>query len=310
MPAISFPARPDHHPEIYAYEDKNPDHKGLLKVGFTTIGVEKRVAQQFPVIQPGEGKPYKIVFAESAMRQDGSSFMDHEVHKRLAAHGLECVGGEWYRCTADDVRNAWLEVRDRKNYGKQRVADFPMRPEQQAAVIRTSEYFQEMEAQGIQSPKFLWNAKMRFGKTFATYQLARHMGFDRVLVLTFKPAVKTAWRDDLLTHKNYVGWAYANNALVVHSGQCNDYNGAVCEMLNYLGYDARLIIGYYGRQGNQHYWTEVTLGGKVYVIECGITGYWETDSNGKSVYNTYVNFPNDCTTYERSPQFIRNSHAA
>ena len=111
-------------------------------------------------------------------------------------------------------------------------------------------------------------------------------------------------------YKNYVGWAYANNALVVHSGQCNDYNGAVCEMLNYLGYDARLIIGYYGRQGNQHYWTEVTLGGKVYVIECGITGYWETDSNGKSVYNTYVNFPNDCTTYERSPQFIRNSHAA
>ena len=238
MPAISFPARPDHHPEIYAYEDKNPDHKGLLKVGFTTIGVEKRVAQQFPVIQPGEGKPYKIVFAESAMRQDGSSFMDHEVHKRLAAHGLECVGGEWYRCTADDVRNAWLEVRDRKNYGKQRVADFPMRPEQQAAVIRTSEYFQEMEAQGIQSPKFLWNAKMRFGKTFATYQLARHMGFDRVLVLTFKPAVEDAWEEDLLTHIDFEGWQFVSRDGVQYE-DCDPTKPIVCfgSFQDFLGYD-------------------------------------------------------------------------
>ena len=83
MTADYFPQRPDVRPSVYAYRDMNPDHVGLLKVGYTRRHVERRVAQQFPVIQPGEGKPYEIVFAESAMRPDGTSFMDHDVHRRL-----------------------------------------------------------------------------------------------------------------------------------------------------------------------------------------------------------------------------------
>ena len=43
-----FPQRPDSHPMIYAYEDTNPQYKGLLKVGYTAIDVDKRVAQQYP----------------------------------------------------------------------------------------------------------------------------------------------------------------------------------------------------------------------------------------------------------------------
>ncbi|MBQ7642444.1 MAG: restriction endonuclease, partial [Clostridia bacterium] len=61
------------------------------------------------------------------------------------------------------------------------------------------------------APKFLWNAKMRFGKTFAAYELARKMGLKRVLVLTFKPAVESAWREDLLNHINYEGWQFLSN---------------------------------------------------------------------------------------------------
>ena len=136
-----FPQRPGVRPSIYAYRDKNPDHAEFLKVGYTEIDVEKRVAQQFPVIQPGEGKPYEIVFAESSMRTDGSSFMDHAVHKRLEAKGFENVGGEWFRCTPDDVRSAWLEVRDRTSYERERTEDFAMRPEQIAAVNKTEAYF-------------------------------------------------------------------------------------------------------------------------------------------------------------------------
>ena len=48
-------------------------------------------------------------------------------------------------------------------------------------------------------PRFLWNAKMRFGKTFTAYQLARKLGAKRVLVVTFKPAVEDAWQTDLET---------------------------------------------------------------------------------------------------------------
>ncbi len=43
-----FPARPDVEPMIYAYEEKNPRYAGMLKVGFASAGVERRVAEQFP----------------------------------------------------------------------------------------------------------------------------------------------------------------------------------------------------------------------------------------------------------------------
>ena len=211
MKADYFPQRPDVHPSVYAYRDMNPDHAGLLKVGYTRRDVERRVAQQFPVIQPGEGKPYEIVFAESAMRPDGTSFMDHDVHRRLERNGLENVGGEWYRCTAEDVRNAWLEVRDRADYESQRTEDFNMRPEQRAAVEKTQAYFERcLEPGSHDQPKFLWNAKMRFGKTFATYELAKRMGMRRVLVLTFKPAVEAAWQEDLESHVDFEGWQFVS----------------------------------------------------------------------------------------------------
>jgi hypothetical protein len=49
---------------------------------------------------------------------------------------------------------------------------------------------------------------MRFGKTFTTYQLAKTMKWKKVLVLTFKPAVEDAWREDLNTHIDFKGWTF------------------------------------------------------------------------------------------------------
>lgn len=52
-----------------------------------------------------------------------------------------------------------------------------MRPEQYRAVERTMDYFKRsLEDSPNDIPKFLWNAKMRFGKTFAAYQLAKRWG--------------------------------------------------------------------------------------------------------------------------------------
>ncbi len=232
-----FPQRPDVHPQIYAYHDLYVEHDGLLKVGFTQHDVERRVAQQFPVIQPGEGKPYEIVFSESSMREDGTSFTDHDVHKRLQANGIQNVGGEWFRCTVDDVRNAWLEVRDRRDYESRRTESFAMRPEQRAAVEKTEAYFRRCEAPGSHdAPKFLWNAKMRFGKTFATYELAKDMGMRRVLVLTFKPAVEDAWRDDLECHIDFDGWQFVAKDGRTYE-ECDPSRPIVCfgSFQDYLG---------------------------------------------------------------------------
>ena len=86
-----------------------------------------------------------------------------------------------------------------------------MRPEQKECVEKTSTYFcQYEEKYPGKKAEFLWNAKMRFGKTFTAYQLSKAMGFKKVLVLTFKPAAKGAWRDDLLRHIDFEGWQFVS----------------------------------------------------------------------------------------------------
>lgn len=210
-----FPAKTAARPMIYAYEEDNPKYAGLLKVGFASAGVEKRVAEQFPILKPGDKKPYKIVFAESAMYCDGGSFTDKRVHDKLAKMGYEQLrhGGkktEWFRCNVNALRAAWIAVKNRVENSEERNLDFTMRPEQREAVEKTLKYYAaaDKEVRVKRTPKFLWNAKMRFGKTFAAYQLAKRLGAKRVLVLTFKPAVQSAWREDLVRHVDFEGWQF------------------------------------------------------------------------------------------------------
>lgn len=205
-----FPPRPDANPMIYAYADTNPQYNGLLKVGFTSTNVQKRIAQQYPTLRPGE-LPYKIVFEESAMRSDGSSFLDHDVHRQLLRKGILNPEGEWFKCTENEVRAAVLAVKNGVLDEDNRTLTFGMRPEQQAAVEKTIAYFNSYKKENKnKTPHFLWNAKMRFGKTFATYQLAKEMKWKRILVLTFKPAVQSAWDEDLQTHVDFKGWQFVS----------------------------------------------------------------------------------------------------
>lgn len=217
-----FPQRPDSHPMIYAYEDTNPQYKGLLKVGYTSIDVDKRVAQQYPTKRPDGSVPYRIVLRESAMYPDGSSFTDHDVHRVLRKKQITGMGGEWFKCTVNDVKAAIAAVRTGTANVENRTQTFVMRPEQEYAVDMTMKYFKSAYEEGSgRTPKFLWNAKMRFGKTFAAYQLAKKMGMKRVLILTFKPAVQTAWREDLLTHMDFEGWQFITRP-TVPGGLTND----------------------------------------------------------------------------------------
>ena len=210
MPDTFFPPKPDIEPKIYAYRDKNPSYAGFLKVGFTARDVEGRVAQQYPTKRPGE-LPYEILLEESAVWSDGGSFTDHDIHRYLRKRGFRNPAGEWVECEVDDVLAAILAVREGIDNDDNRTQDFKMRPEQAAAVEKTARYFSSFKDEGTnETPHFLWNAKMRFGKTFASYQLAKRMGWKRVLVLTFKPAVQNAWEDDLKSHIDFKGWQFVS----------------------------------------------------------------------------------------------------
>jgi hypothetical protein len=88
-----------------------------------------------------------------------------------------------------------------------------MRDEQAEAVNKTFEYFHSIWNEDANAaPRFLWNAKMRFGKTFTTYQLAKRLKAKRVLVVTFKPAVEDAWQTDLESHVDFDGWQYLSRS--------------------------------------------------------------------------------------------------
>lgn len=199
-------------PMIYAYSDVR--YPNCLKVGYTAVDVDKRVAQQYPVKLPNGKLPYKIEYRASAMYSDGGTFTDHDVHKVLKNKHFMCVGGEWYECTVNDVKAAVEAVKNHIDNVENRTESFKMRPEQEQAVNKTIAYYASAEKEG-RTPKFLWNAKMRFGKTFAAYQLAKKMRFKRVLVLTFKPAVQVAWREDLMTHLDFEGWQFISRPTVL-----------------------------------------------------------------------------------------------
>jgi hypothetical protein len=198
--------KPEARPRIYAYSIDDEAHAGLLKVGQTTRDVKQRIAEQ---VKTAAIKNFCIELDESAGSDDGTIFSDHEVRAALVRKGLENTELEWMRCSVKDVKTVLTELRTGQRFTGSHHQTFPMRKEQAQAVKVTHAYFLSRWAEDMHAvPRFLWNAKMRFGKTFTTYQLAKKLGAKRLLVVTFKPAVEDAWQTDLESHVDFDGWQY------------------------------------------------------------------------------------------------------
>lgn len=208
-------------PRIYAYTEPQYKEtawqgkrqgKGLIKVGFTTrLSALERIAEQFGTNKP-TSTPFEILLDDIAIRNDNTYFTDHEVHKVLEKLGCyRFPNSEWFECTLDEVQQAIFAVKNHKSEVSKRIANFKMRPEQAQAVKVTSEYFRRYPyAVEHKTPHFLWNAKMRFGKTFTSYQLAKEMNWKKILVLTFKPAVQNSWEEDLKSHIDFQDWQFVS----------------------------------------------------------------------------------------------------
>ncbi len=203
-------ARPAARPRIYAYSIDDAAHQDLLKVGQTTRDVKLRVAEQ---LKTAAIKNYVIELDEPAERDDGSIFSDHEVRTVLVKKGFEHVELEWVRCTVADVKTVLVELRTGQRFNGTHHETFGLRDEQARAVEKTCDYYRSIWAEDAKAaPRFLWNAKMRFGKTFTSYQLAKRLQAKRVLVVTFKPAVEDAWKTDLESHVDFDGWQYLSRS--------------------------------------------------------------------------------------------------
>jgi hypothetical protein len=209
-------ARPEVRLRIYVWTPDDPprDYVGLIKVGQTTQeDVNARIRQSQGQMQ----QPYTLHVDVLAERDDGTTFRDSDVRQRLIDKGVANVvvgsSREWMRCAPADVKTAVTELQKGLRLTGTHHETFAMRREQAEAVNRTRAYFLSIWKEDTHAvPRFLWNAKMRFGKTFTSYHLAKRLGAKRVLVVTFKPAVEDAWQTDLESHVDFDGWQYLSRA--------------------------------------------------------------------------------------------------
>ncbi|WP_231635475.1 GIY-YIG nuclease family protein [Novosphingobium sp. ST904] len=165
--------KPEARPRIYAYAIAAETHKGLLKVGQTTRNVQQRVAEQ---LKTAAITNYTIELDESAERDDGGIITDHAVRDALKRKGFLNPQLEWMQCTVADVKTVLAELRTGQIFTGTHHEDFPPRDEQVRAVEQTYAYYHSRwQEDAAAVPRFLWNAKMRFGKTFTSYQLAKKL---------------------------------------------------------------------------------------------------------------------------------------
>ena len=205
-----LPDKPEARLRIYAWSTPEiKKYKGCLKVGHTTQDVNSRIVQS-----QGQARyKYTLEVDEWAEREDGTIFRDSAVRDRLKQKGFENVELEWMRCAPQDVLAAIKEIQTGTARAVTRTEDFKLRSEQVAAVKKTHDYYNSIWADDKKAvPRFLWNAKMRFGKTFASYHLAKKLEAKKILVVTFKPAVEDAWQVDLESHIGFAGWQYFSKA--------------------------------------------------------------------------------------------------
>jgi len=185
--------------KIYVYSTAAYQEKGWLKIGETHKTVEERVDRQDLSANP---EPLDI-----KAQWESPVYSDRDIHVQLRKMGIPQVRKEWYACTLPQVKSAYHQL----TQGVARPNSYSMRPEQQDCCDKIVGHFNNG------GERFLMNAKMRFGKTFTSYQAAKAMGFKKILVLTYKPSVFNSWRTDLEQHVDFDGWS----ASQAKSGEVN-----------------------------------------------------------------------------------------
>ena len=184
-------------PKIYAYNTINyPPNNGWTKIGYTVQPVDKRVYQQTHTA----GLQAKIAWTEKAQFRFGEKkyFKDYPFHDYLTdkKHIERRQGTEWFRIDGERSHSFFEEFVNGSDKDKG-TSQYVLRKEQAEAVEKTMAYFKKG------GEKFLWNAKPRFGKTLTSYDLIRKMGFEKVLVVTNRPAIAHSWAEDFFT---FIGW--------------------------------------------------------------------------------------------------------
>lgn len=194
-------------PKIYAYTTPHvTTNDGWIKIGYTERQVEQRIKEQTHTagIEPSILWQQEARYIEEPDK--GKPFKDHDFHQFLNFHAIERrPKTEWFYFNGHPEKANHLFDRfvrhDVSGYQPGEQVDYQLRQEQEEAVQQTLTYIQTN--QDARKKEFLWNAKPRFGKTLATYDLVKRLNCDRVLIVTNRPAIANSWFDDF--HKFIAG---------------------------------------------------------------------------------------------------------
>ncbi len=196
---------------VYVYSIPGDRHKGRLKIGGATLTSEnptqeaidaaahERIKQQTKTADIA----YELKFAELAIADNGTYFSDYDVHEILKRSGYNRRAentknshSEWFEVSLEVAKNAIQAAKE----GREALTtvertsaapqEFPFRPNQRDAIDKTTKAIKQNRKH------FLWNAKMRFGKTSAAMQVAKENEMKKVLIVTHRPSVSADWYDD------------------------------------------------------------------------------------------------------------------
>lgn len=205
---------------IYVFTINDAKHRGCVKVGETSLGddvdimkalqlqpcckelnkaAKERIDQYTKTV--GLDDDVQLLHTELTAFSSKNKlvqFNDKQVHEILERSGIKKkkLGSstEWFECGVAEVKEAIKAAKEGRSSislidvaSKQQPIVF--RPEQLDAIKLTKKRF-------ATNNQFLWNAKMRFGKTLTALQVVKELGFDKTIIITHRPVVDEGWFDD------------------------------------------------------------------------------------------------------------------
>lgn len=205
---------------LYVLSINDRKHQGLLKIGEVFVDNEiadsknsqelgkavRAVLDARPYMQ---GVSYHIEYVEcTTYDQDSKCYKSDDVYRTLRAMDIpsktlgkykDPTTGQtedadiWFACTIFDIQDVICKIKQGKGAGHGAIR---FRPEQEKAIHDTVEYFQKEFKDPNKGKHYLWNAKMRFGKTLSGLEVAKRCGYRSTLIITHRPVVDKGWHDD------------------------------------------------------------------------------------------------------------------
>ena len=205
---------------LYVLSINDRKHQGLLKIG--EVFVDNDIADSHSSQELGkavravldarpymQGVSYHIEHVEcTTYDQDSKCYKADDVYRTLRAMDIpsktlgkykDPTTGQtedadiWFACTIFDIQDVICKIKQGKGAGHGVIK---FRPEQEKAIHDTVEYFQKEFKDPNKGKHYLWNAKMRFGKTLSGLEVAKRCGYRSTLIITHRPVVDKGWHDD------------------------------------------------------------------------------------------------------------------